>query len=167
MSDATKTKTIETPNGPVTMTTKAAPSSPQQIDAASQDDITQFNASATAAHAFVQAYLPNVQKPTLEDFDEAFRRWQREGTRRYSEDQVIKMLGAYLGNRLVDDAKMEWVVVVDEYGQDYAVQAKDYEVVSFPFASVSKRIQKNEYGFMVDIHASVKHIIESGESMKR
>lgn len=108
-----------------------------------------------------------VEKPTMQDFDVAFARWQKEGTRRYSEERVVELLGAYLGSRLVADVNMEWVVVNDQYGRDFAVRAKNYEALSFPFAVVAKRIQKNEYDFMVGVYEALRYSIKNGEVKRR
>ena len=73
------------------------------------------------------------------------------------------MLGAYLGNNLVEELEMEWVVVTDKYGTDYAVRGKKYEVLSFPFSSVMKRIENNQYDFMAGVYYVVQVMIASGD----
>jgi hypothetical protein len=62
---------------------------------------------------------------------------------------------------------MEWVVVTDEYGTDYAVRSKQSEVMAFPFSSVAKRIERDQYDFMVGVYHSVRTILESGEYKPR
>jgi hypothetical protein len=57
---------------------------------------------------------------------------------------------------------MEWVHVTDEYGTDLAVRARKYEVTSFPFSSVAKRIQNKQYDFMVGVYYAVQDAIASG-----
>jgi len=99
---------------------------------------------------------------SLKAYDEAFRIWQKEKIIRFSEDAVIDGLGAHLGNKLVADFDMEWVEVSDEYGVDLAVRAKKYEVISFPFSSVAKRIKNNEFNFMEGVYYAVKDAIASG-----
>ena len=117
--------------------------------------------------SFVSAYLPKVKSPTLKDFDEAFRLWQNEKKPRYTQQQVMEIMGAHLGNTLAKDLDMEWVVVTDEYGTDYAVRGKKYEAMSFPFSSVMKRIESNEHDFMFGIYHTIKTSIKDGEYMKR
>ncbi len=77
------------------------------------------------------------------------------------------MLGAYLGNQFITEFQMEWVVVTDQFGTDYAVRAKKYEVMSFPFSSVEKRVDNNQYDFMVGIYYILKHNIENGDYRPR
>jgi hypothetical protein len=154
---------VETPGGPITAKRKIAPPEPQQVVLATTQEIRNIGALASQAKGFVETYRPGVQKPALKDFDEAFRVWQRERIRRFTEKQVVEILGAHLGSRLVEELDMEWVVVTDKYGTDYAVRAKKSEVMSFPFSSVAKRVEDNKYDFMVGVYHTVKQMIASGE----
>ena len=122
---------------------------------------------ASKSKHFVAYYLPGRPNPSLSDFDEAFSLWQQEEERRYTEQEVIELLGAYLGSQLIADFQMEWVTVSDQYGTDYAVRARRYEVMSFPFSSVAKRIERSQYDFMVGVYYAVKQSIESGEYKTR
>jgi hypothetical protein len=162
-----KTETIQTPNGPITATTKTVDPTPQTIELVSSEQVIAINALASRAKSFAAAYLPGTANPSLSDFDEAFRLWQRDEKPRYTEQQVIEVLGAHLGNQLIADFQMEWVTVSDQYGTDYAVRAVKYEVMSFPFSSVAKRIESTQYDFMAGIYHTIKHAIASGEYKTR
>lgn len=59
-----------------------------------------------------------VTEPNLRDYDTAFRAWQQDEAPAYSDMLVIQLIGGYLGNKLVADFDMEWVMVTDEYGTD-------------------------------------------------
>jgi hypothetical protein len=167
MSDERRTKTVDTPDGSITTNTTTVEPVPQKIEVANPKDTQAFDAYASQGNRFVSTYLPRVTNPSLKDFDEAFRLWQVEKKRRYTAQQVIEILGAYLGNKLIVDFQMEWVVVKDEYGTDFAVRAKKYEVLSFPFSSVAKRIENNQYDFMAGVYHTVRTSIESGEYKAR
>ena len=167
MSDELRTKTIETPYGSITTKTTTVEPTPQVITAASLNTLKTINANASQGNKFIATYLPKVDNPTLKDFDVAFRMWQADKSKHHTKQQVIEILGAHLGNKLVSDFKMEWVVVKDEYGTDLAVRAKKYEVVAFPFSSVVKRIENNQYDFMVGVYHAVKASIESGDAKAR
>jgi len=132
--------------------------------AATPRQIAPINAFAARTHDFVATYLPDVSNPSLKDFDEVFYRWQKTKDRRYTDQQVIGILGAYLGNLLVTDFQMEWVIVTDQYGSDYAVKAKKYKVIACPFASVSKRVERNQFEFMDGIYQAVKRLIDKADS---
>lgn len=169
MAQSKKTETFETSSGSITTTTETVESIPQTIVAADKKKIAELDELAVKAKMFVATFLPGageVQTPTLKNCDEAFYRWQR-AKGRYTDKQVTAMLGAYLGNKLISDFQMEWVVVTDQYGTDYAVRAKKYEVMSFPFSSVSKRIEKNQSDVMVVVYEIVKHTIAMGDYKAR
>jgi len=167
ISKSTETETIETPDGPVTITQKTVVNTPQKITAATQKEIVAINSHASKAKEFVAAYVPDVRNPALKDFDEAFHRWQNEKHRQFTEQQVVEILGSYLGNKLINDFQMEWVIVTDQYGTDYAVRSKIAEVMSFPFSSVSKRIENNQHEFMVSVYEAVRHTVASGNYKTR
>ncbi|MBS0576511.1 MAG: DUF3806 domain-containing protein [Proteobacteria bacterium] len=159
--------TIQTPEGPVTTAKKTVAATPQKIELVGARKRLAFDASARQAREFVQAYLPGISNPSLGDFDKAFGLWQEEKDRRYTERQVIDLLGAYLGNRLAADFQMEWVTVTDRDGADFAVRAKKAEVMAFPFSSVAKRIQANQHDFMVGVYFTVQHTLASGDYRAR
>ncbi len=167
MSDEPRTKIIDTPDGPITTTTTTVEPTPQEIKVVNLNETQAIDACASQGNRFVSTYLPRVTNPSLKDYDEAFSLWQADEKRRYTEQQVIEILGACLGNKLIADFQMEWVIVKDEYGTDFAVIGKKYEVMSFPFSSVSKRIENNQYDFMVGVYHTVRSIIESDEYKAR
>lgn len=159
--------TFDTPDGPVTATKKTVPPVPQKISVVGPKELTAFDQASAKALKFVADYVPGATSPKLTDFDKAFYLWQKEKKRRYSEQQVIEMIGAYLGNQLVKDFQMEWVVVNDQYGTDYAVRGRQKEVMSFPFAAVDKRIQRKEHEFVVGVYQTVKHTLADSEIKAR
>lgn len=167
MPKETTTQTLQTPEGPVTTTTQDMPAFPQEIRVADREVVNAFSSNAAQGARFVAAYIPGVKEPSLKDFDDAFRIWQREKIKRYSSEDVVEIMGAVLGSRLAADLNMEWVVVTDQYGTDYAVRSKEFEVLSFPFSSVVKRIQANQYDFMVGVYHAVKATIAEGPHQRR
>lgn len=167
MQEDSKTSTFETPGGGITTTTKTVQPTPQKVTMASPRDIRALDAFAARAESFVAAYLSERTNPSLEECDQAFRLWQQERRPRFSERQVVEILGARLGNQLIADLQMEWVVVKDKFGTDYAVRAKKHEVMSFPFSSVAKRIERNQHDFMAGVYYAVAHTIASGDYKPR
>jgi 2-succinyl-5-enolpyruvyl-6-hydroxy-3-cyclohexene-1-carboxylate synthase len=162
-----ESKMIQTPEGSITATTTTVEPVPQTIVMASPKQVAEINALASKARGFVSKYLPDVLSPSLQDFDEAFRLWQQEKMSTYTEQQVIEVLGAQLGSKLISDLDMEWVVVSDQYGTDFAVRAKKHEVMAFPFSSVAKRIERKQYEFMVGVYRTVQHTIATGDVKTR
>jgi Domain of unknown function (DUF3806) len=174
MSSSAKTKTVE--NGAVTTKTTTIPaeSLPQTIAPVSSEFLAGIDALAAQGNSFVASYFPKVENPTLKDFDAAFQRWQKEKKRRYTDQEVLGILGAYLGNKLVADFQMQWVEVTDQYGTDYAVRQKNkaskvpdnavVEVMTFPFSSVTKRIQSNEHDFLVGVYFTVQQAMVKADN---
>jgi hypothetical protein len=167
MPDEPKVETFQTPSGPVTATTQTIEPMAQKVTASSVAEVKEFERFALSAWEFVAAYLGHEATLNLATLDQAFRAWQLESSRRFSEQEVENILGAYLGQRLAADLNMEWVTVTDEYGTDYAVRSRKYEVMSFPFAVVSKRIEDGKHDFLVAVYHTVEHTLEEGDHMPR
>lgn len=167
LSKSPKTKTIQTPDGPVTAITAAVDPTHQEFAVASAAQRAELDALAFQATDFVKAYLPGVSTPTLSDLDMAFSIWQKTGDSRYTEHQVIEILGAYLGKKLADDFQMDWAIVTDQYGKDFAVRGRKYEVTAFPFSSVLKRIERQQHDFMVGIYYTVQDLSMNGTAKLR
>ena len=160
-----ESKTISTPEGAITITSKMVPPVPQEFVPLQAEKLQQIAELERTAMDFLSAYN-QYAAPSLEAYDAAFRRWQLDRASLFSVDDVVARLGAYLGCLLVKDLEMEWVQVTDAYGTDLAVRARKYEVTSFPFSSVMKRIQNEQYDFMAGVYYAVQDMIASGP-MKR
>jgi len=167
MSQESRTEKIDTPDGQIDTTVKTVDPTPQKITIASAEVVQAFDSYASKGRKFVTTFVPEVEKLTLKDFDLAFKLWQHQSKSNYTEQQVIEILGAYLGSKLIKDYEMEWVLVEDEYGTDYAVRGIKFEVMSFPFSSVLKRIENNENDFMFGVYHTVGSSLKSGNYKAR
>ena len=161
MSEPSKTQQISTPSGAVETTCEPVEPFPQTVVHAPPGDIAQIDKLALQANRLLSVYQPQATAATLSEFDVAFLNWQRDAKAKFTEGQVINMLGAFLGNKLVKDFDMEWVVVTDMYGTDFAVRGKKVEVMSFPFSSVAKRIESHQFDFMNGVYFAVKNAVEN------
>ncbi|MEX2216714.1 MAG: DUF3806 domain-containing protein [Phycisphaeraceae bacterium] len=159
--------TINTPNGQVVATSTQIDEAPQTITLVTGEALAKLQSQAAKAPAFATAYLSSNTQLELKDYDRAFRNWQASSAKQHTNEEVVSILGACLGEKCVAGLDMEWVTVSDHYGTDYAVRSRMTEVIGFPFASVEKRIKKNEFDFMHGIYYTLKHTIESGDSMQR
>jgi len=157
---------IETPEGTVRVEQLQVEPIPQKITLVEGNDLEQLT-SFPADNAFVKKYKPEVVEPTLVDYDDAFHAWQNDESGEYFDDDVIKIVGGYLGNRCIADFDVQWVRVEDQFGTDYAIRAKKSEVMIFPFSSVRKRIVKHEHGFVHGVYHTLKHLLESDNNMPR
>jgi len=167
MSEDSNEIQIETPEGTVHATKLPGRKSEQQITLVTGGDLLRLQTLGNDGPAFVQHYLPDANKLTLEDYDKAFELWQNDKQSDYSDTQVIEIIGGYLGNKCVQDLDMEWSVVTDEYGTDYAVRSNQVEVTTYPFSAVLKRIEDGNSGFIHGLYHTVRHTIETSNVKHR
>ena len=158
---ATEEKTVMTPDGPVSAKVTTINPFPQKVQVLKPGETAKFTHMADGAVAFVQAYGVNTAHPTLKDCDDAFAVWQESPPpRKYKNEDVVETLGAALGERCAQELGMQWVLVTDKYGKDYAVKAADREVIAFPFSAVQKRIESGESKFLEPIFSSMKGLLQ-------
>ena len=158
---------IETPDGAFQAQKRTVDAVPQKITVVTGDKLKRLQSLTSQGSDFVAAYLPNIPNPDLKDYDHAFHAWQIAETPRHTQEQVVESIGGYLGNRLVADFDMEWVLVTDKDGTDYAVRGKSVEVMAFPFSTVLKRIEDNKHDFLVGVYHIVKQMQNSGDYKSR
>ena len=164
---STHQQTIKTEEGTIVSHSTPVDNFPQKVIAVSNAESRQFATWAANASAFLTAYKKPKSENELKQYDEAFKAWQDATIKHHSEQDVVNLLGAYLGQRMVHDLDMEWVMVTDQYGQDCAVRHKKLEVLSFPFSTVKKRIEDKEYEFIYGVFHVLKYGIENGEFKER
>ncbi len=111
------------------------------------------------AGAFLHTYVPDATEVTLENLDLAFQAWQVSPAPQHTQEEVIQLLGGYLGNKCIDELNMQWVRVSDILGEDYAVRGKTADVIFFPFSAVMKRIGDRECEFLRPIFQIIKHAL--------
>lgn len=154
---------IETPDGEVVAHDTNVDATPQTVTVIGGDELAWLQSLDDGGPQFVSHYLPDVTEPSLKDYDAAFRAWQLDESSEYTDQQVIQLVGGYLGNKCVDDFDMEWVTVTDEFGTDYAVRSTRVEVMSFPFSTVLKRIEDKKYDFVHGVYYTIKEMLTNGE----
>ena len=158
---------IETDEGTVVGQATDVEDFPQKIVPVNAAESRQFAEWAAGGEAFLTTYGPLESENELKRYDEAFKAWQDSTTKKHSDQDVINIIGAYLGQRLAQDFDMEWVMVTDKFGQDYAVRHKTLELMSFPFSSVMKRVEDNEHDFIHGVYYILKNEVENGEWKQR
>ena len=170
VADAEETYTVETPTGDFEATSTSVEAFPQEVSTLGEDFRLEVNRLAAAGPEFVRIFLPDVSEPSLEQYDEAFKLWQDSHASdpdAVSEALVIDIIGSYLGNKLVSELDMEWVEVTDQYGSDYAVHHPQIDVFAYPFSTVQKRVEKDEYDFIFNVYYMVKQAVENGTLERR
>lgn len=158
---------IDTPDGEMTVLQTTEDAVSQKIEVVRGDELQRLQTLANQGPEFVAHYLPEVTTPGLKDYDAAFAAWQRDAAPPFNARQVVEIVGGYLGNKCVADLEMEWILLTDQYGSDYAVRGVKNEVTSFPFAAVQKRIDDNKHDFVYGIYYAIKQQLASGEYQQR
>jgi hypothetical protein len=72
----------------------------------------------------------------------------------------LQCLGAALGDAFVQELHMEWVVIEDEHGIDFAVLMPGTSIMLFPLTMISKRIERGEQVDVFDMFNSIAAQIE-------
>ena len=68
---------------------------------------------------------------------------------------LIQALGIALGQHLVDEHRLDWVVATDPLGTEMAVYGKVGELLVYPLNLVAKRWQRTEGAFLVALAAAM------------
>ena len=72
-----------------------------------------------------------------------------------SETVKLQSLGIALGDALVQELGLEWVMVEDEYGRDPAIRKPGTTVMAFPLTMISKRVERGEAVVVRDLFEEV------------
>ncbi|MFZ6770698.1 DUF3806 domain-containing protein [Undibacterium sp. Di26W] len=165
MGQTSDTKTMALPDGSsITNSIGSLPPFEQKFRVLTRQEINRINELAKKGDVFVKFYYPTISRPDLKDFDRAFRAWQTSTGKKLSNQEVIQIIGSYLGNELVRKLNMEWVEVTDKYGTDYSIRGKnaDVEITSFPYSTVSKRIEHHQYDFIYNTFHTIAQMKKDG-----
>lgn len=159
---------LETPEGDVSLTTSEVEPSPQEISAVGKADLARFLEHASRAPEFVSSYVEaDSDDIDLQSCDQAFEHWLNDPEKKFIDEEVIMVLGAYLGECCCEGLNMEWVVVTDEYGTDFAVSSMEAETLGFPFSTVAKRVESREGGFLMGVYRAIEDNISDIDTKKR
>lgn len=84
----------------------------------------------------------------------------------FKPDQTYELqcLGVVLGDAFVQELKMEWIIVEDEFGRDPAIRMPDTSIILYPLTMISKRI---ESGVQVDVFGLFGGAAEHVEDLQR
>jgi len=153
-------KTIAGPDGPISVKQTTVDMFPQKERDLTAGEVRKISEYAGKLAAFVRAHGVETDKPTLKDCDLAFANWQSAPKpRKYRNEDVTQILGTTLGEHLVHELEMRWIVVTDRYGTDFAVKGKGRDVMAFPFSTVLKRIESGENGFLEPVFDSIRETL--------
>lgn len=86
------------------------------------------------------------------------------GVFRPDQTYELQCLGIVLGDALVQDMGLEWIMVEDEYGRDPAVRMPKTTIILYPMTMISKRIERGE---TVDVFELFNGVAAQVEELQR
>jgi len=170
MSEQPKVIKIDTPEGEIVGHEVPIEEKPRTIVRVKGKHLKWLRSLGKNVGDFIHSYspdLPATEEVTLKHCDQAFRAWQLARNPSHEAEDVIEILGGYLGNKCVDGLDMEWITITDEYGSDYGVRSRTAELMGFPFSTVYKRIEDGEHDFLHGVYALLSERLNSGEHKLR
>ena len=154
---------VETSSGVVNYTTTRQDPIDQKITELDNNDKEFIKNWLENGKNIILYYNPDFKQSDLsfELLDATFATWiNSTQDDKFSSDSIANGLGVVFGELLSEKLNMDWVKVIDQYGEDYGLRTLD-NFTSFPISCVYKRIDSEEIGFFTNIYEMLKHTIES------
>jgi hypothetical protein len=135
---------------------------PETVEPLTTEELAPILQNAELIGNFIRAFRGHPSdNGLLEDLDAAFGAWSEETDKKgYSGEALIEIAGAAFGQFCADTLNMRWIRITDADGTALAVQGRDKDFRGFPYAAISKRIPKGEYGFFKPIYISLQDAAE-------
>jgi len=124
-----------------------------KFTAISEDDKNFIEIAMDMAEEIVYHYKKDWEGAEIspEVLDQVFAQWL-DNPSEYGNNQVINSLGVALGEYMRRHLQMHWTIVTDQYGTVMAVHREQPDWTTFPFDTVSKRVQSREGNFFAAIY---------------
>ena len=159
---------LDTAIGPVSVEHQQIAPTPQRFETVPDEFAANVVTLAEqAGPEFVQHYLPETDNPQLRHYDEAFGSWLDDSESPFAAEAVIWILGSVFGQTCCKALNMDWTVVIDDYGTDFAIRHQSVELLAFPFSTVAKRVEDRSRGFLVDIFYVLDDRVKSADYASR
>lgn len=126
----------------------------QVVTLPSAEDAEQIEAQ----RRWVREHFDENARQLYEHRDEKLRLLQTildAGWIEASETVKLQCLGITLGDALVQELGLEWVMVEDEYGRDPAIRKPGTTVIAFPLTMISKRVERGDAVVVRDLFDGV------------
>jgi hypothetical protein len=92
------------------------------------------------------------------ELDRAFEAWLKSSdSRGYMPDAVVAIVGAAFGEFCARTLNMRWVAISDKYGKSTGLIGVEAAVTCFPYDTVAKRIDDEEFGFFLPVYTTIKN----------
>lgn len=127
------------------------------------DDQKQFIKDCMfGADSIIRIHLSskNIKNYTPNSLDEIIDKWNGDSLRfNCTKEHFVNCIGAAFGDYLVRTYNMQWKIVTDEYGADYATTIEKKQLTNFPLNSVLKAIDQRREGSLATISLVTKREI--------
>jgi len=94
----------------------------------------------------------------------AIRAVLQAGVFKREQTYELQCLGIVLGDALVQELRMEWIMVQDQHGRDPAVRMPKTSIILYPMTMISKRVERGE---QVDVFELFNGIAAQVEDLQR
>ena len=84
-----------------------------------------------------------------------------------SQTYELQCLGVVLGDAMVQDMSMEWIMVEDEFGRDPAVRLPKTSIILYPLTMISKRIERGEAVDVLELYDGTMAQVEALRRQRR
>jgi Domain of unknown function (DUF3806) len=133
--------------------------SPPRIEPINEGERQWIEANLRVSRSFVAAYageqvVEGAPSPLALEraWDAWLESWESEPAEsRDDPNPIINAVGIAVGQLLVSELGLAWVVATDEYGTEIAVYGNPGDVLVFPPNLVGKRFESRTTGFIVSI----------------
>jgi hypothetical protein len=104
------------------------------------------------ARSFVAEYaqVETETLPTPEALDGAWSAWLAQWER-HDPNHIINAVGMAIGEHLIAELGLAWVLATDEYGTELAVHGEPNNVLIFPANLVGKRFESRTTNFIAPL----------------
>jgi hypothetical protein len=104
------------------------------------------------ARSFVAEYaqVQTEMLPTPEALDTAWSAWLPDWER-HDPNHIINAVGVVIGEHLVAELSLQWVLATDEYGTELAVHGEPNNVLVFPANLDAKRFESRTAGLIAPL----------------
>jgi len=120
-----------------------------------------------SADSIIRDHLSNknIAKFTTASLDEIIDKWNEDSLQFHcTKEHFVNCIGVAFGDYLIRTYNMEWKIVTDEYGSDYATTIKKINLTNFPLNSVLKAVEQKREGSLTTISLVTKRdIVQLGK----
>ena len=125
-----------------------------------EEEIAWIKMQLEAAKMFIKAFSPDDagNKITLTILDRAFTAWMATTPTDVQQiNEVMDNVGIVVGQKLVDDLGLNWVVTKDQNGIDLAVLAypNKGDVLFYPIKLIAERVERRETNFIENLYNNI------------